>query len=125
MLSAVRWFGLVMVLVLLTSSLSFPWQLLAPVAGVVAIIVGVRAIRVARRVRWKGMLVPLLVGGIALTTLMALSAGATLTMWDLEQERAQCHQRAVTLAASERCDREFEQARDARLEQLGSNPQTD
>jgi hypothetical protein len=105
-------FGLLMMATLLAGSLPIPWQLLAPVAGLATLAYGVRTLVKVRKLRWPGMLSPMLIGGLMLTLLTTMGSTAQLTMfWDEQVAYQECRERAITIAAQERCDQEWDEAR--------------
>jgi hypothetical protein len=110
--SAVLVFGLLMLCSLLASDLPVPWQVVAPFVGIAALVYGTRLLIRVRTLRWPGLLTPMLVGGLVLTGLTTMTTTTQLTMfWDEQVAYQQCRERAITIAAQERCDREWEQAR--------------
>jgi hypothetical protein len=110
--SAVMLFGLLMLLTLLAGGLPVPWQVLAPVVGVGTLWYGFRTLMRVRKLRWPGMLSPMLVGGLLLTAMTTLGTTTQLTMfWDEQVAYQECREQAITIAAQERCEREWEAAR--------------
>ena len=105
-------FGLMMMGTLLAGNLPVPWQLIAPVAGIGTLIYGVRALIKVRKLRWPGLLSPMLIGGLMLTSLTTMGTTAQLTMyWDEQVAYQECRERAVTIVAQERCRQEWDEAR--------------
>ena len=105
-------FGLLMMLTLLAGALPVPWQVVAPFVGLGALIHGVRTLIRVRTLRWPGMLSPMLIGGLMLTLLTTMGTTTTLTMfWDEQVAYQECRAGAVTIAAQERCQREWDEAR--------------
>lgn len=105
-------FGLLMMTTLLAGGLPVPWQLLAPVAGVGTLVYGVRTLIRVRKLRWPGMLSPMLIGGLMLTMLTTLGTTTQLTMfWDEQVAYQECRENAVTIAAKDRCDQAWDEAR--------------
>lgn len=111
--SAVLVFGVLMLGALLAGDLPVPWQVVAPFVGLGALVYGTRLLIRVRSLRWPGMLTPMLIGGLVLTGLTTMATTTRLTMyWDEQVAYQECRERAITIAAQDRCDREWEQARD-------------
>ncbi len=107
------WFGLLMLAALLAYSLPWPIQVIAPVVGAVAFWQGVRTIMRARTLKWRGMLVPMLVAGLVLTGFMASGATADLALnWRAKAAYEECRSEAITIGAQDRCLRTYEDAVD-------------
>ncbi|WP_156252280.1 hypothetical protein [Pseudactinotalea terrae] len=105
-------FGLMMMATLLAGNLPVPWQLLAPLVGVGTLVFGVRTLGRVRKLRWPGMLSPMLIGGLMLTCLTTVGTTTQLTIyWDEQVAYQECRERAVTITAQERCDQEWDEAR--------------
>ncbi|WP_420112597.1 hypothetical protein [Pseudactinotalea sp.] len=109
-------FGLMMMGALLAGNLPIPWTLLAPLVGVGALVHGVRTLIRVRKLRWPGLLAPMLIGGLMLTMLTTMGTTTQLTMfWDEQVAYQECREQAVTIAAQERCQREWDEARSVSL----------
>lgn len=109
-------FGLLMMGALLAGSLPIPWQILGPLVGVAALVHGVRTLVRVRKLRWPGLLSPMLIGGLMLTMVTTMGTTTELTMfWDEQVAYQDCRAEAVTIAAQERCQREWDEARSASL----------
>lgn len=116
--SAVMLFGLLMLLTLLAGDLPVPWQLVAPLVGVGTLWYGFRILGRVRKLRWPGLLAPMLVGGLLLTGLSTMGTTTQLALfWDDQVAYQQCSDRAITITAQERCDRAWEEARTSRSTQ--------
>lgn len=104
-------YGLLMVLALMGGMLPIPWQLIGPIAGFAALIFGGRLLARVLQLRWRGMLAPLLVGGLALTALTTLASTAQLTLfWEEQSTFQDCREQAITIAAQDRCLAEYQEA---------------
>ncbi|WP_139315939.1 cytochrome d ubiquinol oxidase subunit II [Cellulosimicrobium sp. CUA-896] len=99
-------FGLLMLLVVVISAFRFPWRTAALAFAVWAIVVGVRALVVARRARVRGALVPVLAVGVGLAALISVQSLGTLATWQVEAEYQRCLDGAITVSAEERCETE-------------------
>ena len=117
--SAVMFFGLLMLLTLLAGDLPVPWQLVAPLVGVATLSYGFRILMRVRKLRWPGLLAPMLVGGLLLTGLTTMGTTTQLALfWDDQVTYQECQDHAITITAQERCERAWEDARSARTGQL-------
>ncbi len=105
-------FGLLMLAMLLVSAMPFPWQAASLVFGVVAIVVGVRALVAVWKARVRGVLVPALALGIGLAAMLTLQMAATLVLWDVAAAHQECLDGAITVSAERRCDVERQDALD-------------
>lgn len=104
-------FGLLMLITLLAGSLPIPWQVLAPLAGTATLIYGVLVLVQLLRLRWRGILAPLLVGGLALAGLTTMATTTQVAFfWDEQVTYQECREGAITIAAQERCLAEYEEA---------------
>lgn len=117
--SAVMLFGLLMLLTLLAGDLPVPWQLAAPLVGLATLAYGFRIFLRVRKMRWPGLLAPMLIGGLLLTGLTTMGTTTQLALfWDDQVAYQECRAEAITITAQERCDRAWDEARDARTGQL-------
>lgn len=114
---AVLLFGLLMLGAVLTAQIDLPWQVISPLLTIGAMVIGVRTLITVFRQRLGGVVVGLLIGGLALTGLLLLSSLGNLAMWDAQMERQQCLRSALTLSAQDRCERAYS---DAVTERLGT-----
>lgn len=103
---------------LVTAALPLPWQVAGLGFAVAAIAVGVRGLRLARRVPGREYLIPTLALGITFATLMSLSVAASLLLWSPQLARQECLEQARTITAREACEAEFQDAVGRRLGQL-------
>lgn len=104
-------FGALMLLTLLAGGLPLPWRVAGPLLGAASIVYGVRVIARVRRLQWRGLLTPMLVFGLVLTGVTTFASTVHLAgNWDVEVARQQCLERSVTIAAKERCEREYLEA---------------
>ncbi|HLV55942.1 MAG TPA: hypothetical protein VKY71_10270 [Actinotalea caeni] len=109
--TSVMLFGALMMGTLLAGSLPIPWQVAAPFVGLLSLWYGFRALLRVRRLQWRGMLTPMLVAGLLLTMMTTMSATTRVTLfWDEQTAYQRCSERAITIAAQERCDREYREA---------------
>lgn len=111
-------FSLLMLAALLTSTLPLPARLLSVVVAVAALVVGVRAMRRARRARVRGMLVVALAAGMGMTAVVGLSTLVVVTVWDVEMERQTCEARAITNSARLDCRDTYEKGLQERQDEL-------
>lgn len=109
-------FGLLILATLLTASLALPWQAAALAFAIAAVVVGIRALRAVWRAGLRGTLVPVLAVGLALAALMSLSLLTMLALWPIQVERQDCLRDALTIAARETCETQFQEALAERLE---------
>ncbi len=103
-------FGLLVLATLLLATMPFPWQIVALVAAMVTIAVGVRTLVRMWRSRSRGAVVPSIVVGLALTSLMAMQSVLALVTWDIEARYRTCIDGAITVSAKDRCDVERQTA---------------
>lgn len=101
-------FGLVMLASLLLSSVDLPWRILSVVVGVAALVVGVRALRTVWRAGIRGTLVAVLAAGMTMTVVLALSTLAVIPVWQVEMDRQQCLEQAITVTAESSCQTAYE-----------------
>jgi len=118
----VRFFLLLVLAALLTTSLPLPWQVGSLVFALVAVGVGLRALRVAWQPGLREQLAPLLLFGLVFAVLMTISTSARLALWPVEMQHQECLSRALTIGAHAQCEVQYQDALTARLEDL-RNPQ--
>lgn len=111
-------FLLLVLATLLTSSLPLPWQAGSLAFAIVTIVDGIRTARTVWRPGLRERLAPLLVFGLALTVLTALSIGATFAVWSIQMAHQECTSRALTITSQEQCDADYQDALNARLTEL-------
>lgn len=104
-------FGMLMLVSLLAGGLPLPWQLIAPIAGAATMAYGVAVLIRVVKLRWRGLLTPLLIGGLALTGMTTMTTTFQLTLfWDEQVAYQECREQAITIAAKERCLNDYRDA---------------
>lgn len=104
-------YGLLMVLALMGGLLPIPWQAIGPIAGLVALVSGGKLLVRVLQLRWRGMLAPLLVGGLLLTALTTMASMTQLALfWDEQSAYQDCREQAITIAAQDRCLADYQDA---------------
>ena len=104
---------------LATMSLPLPWQVGSLVFVLAAMVVGARAFALAWRGGIRGGLLLALGTGVAMAGVLALLMTTLLAVWPEQMARQQCLARAVTIAATQDCENEFQRALDERLGRPG------
>lgn len=102
-------FGLLTLAAMFVSTLALPWQAASLLFAVAAIGVGLRALRTVWKVGLRGAVVPMLVVGLAFTSLLAVTMAATLTFWPVQVERQECLSGALTISAKQACEHQYEE----------------
>jgi len=108
-------FGLLMLIAVLIMQMDLPWQLASLVFAGAALVVGVRALIRVIKDKLRGGIVVLLVFGLGLCGMLAVTALSSLAVWDEQMQRQDCLRSALTVSAQDRCEREFQQALEERL----------
>lgn len=103
-------FGLAMLACLVTSTLPLPWQAGGLAFALLALVMGVRALRSVRASGVRGVLVPALSIGLAFAAVLALSMVTSLAMWPLQMDRQDCLRDALTISAQQTCEEQFREA---------------
>lgn len=112
-----RWTALLVLVAVIGDLFVFPWFLAAGVVGVVALVVGTRAMTLAARTRQRAPRTVLAL--LVVVALLGLTRPATaLLTWDAESSYARCQASAITVQAQNACLTEYRQALDARLTTL-------
>lgn len=101
-------FASLMLLGLLSSNLPLPWQIIATVSFLAAIIAGVRALIALWKAHVRGAVLPMLVMGLSMSGILLASSVTLLALWPVQMERQDCLHRAITVAAQEQCETAFE-----------------
>lgn len=114
----VRHFVLLALAAMVTVPLPVPWQIASLGFAVTAVVVGVRALRVAWRPGLRAQLAPLLIIGLSFTVLLAVLMSATVALWPVQLERQACLNRALTVGARTACERAYEEAVVERVDEL-------
>jgi len=109
-------FALLLLAALATSSLLLPWQVIALVLTLAALVVGVRAMVTVIRLRVRGTLAPALGVGLGLAALLALSLTTALALWPLQMQLQECQRDALTISATQACQTQFDDALRDRLD---------
>jgi len=112
-------FGAALLVAMLAMRWPVPWQLLAPVAGAVAVYLGIRALITYRKVGMTTFSSVFLMFGVAIAAVLSLSSLTLLTLWDEQVAHQQCMDRALTVQAEQVCTDAYEQAMQERLNPSG------
>lgn len=115
-------FGLLLLLVIVLSTLPFPWQLASLAAAVAAVVVGVRALVASWRARVRGALVPALAIGVGLAVMLSFQMVAMLVTWDVAMAHQECLDGAITVSAQDRCESARLQSIEDRLGGIAPRP---
>lgn len=112
-------FGAALLVAMLAMRWPIPWQLLAPVAGAVAVYLGIRALITYRKVGMTTFSSVFLMFGVAIAAVLSLSSLTLLTLWDEQVAHQECMDRALTVQAEQVCTDAYEQAMQERLNPSG------
>lgn len=115
-------FVLLILASLATAALPLPWRLGSLTFTLAGLVVGVLALRRARRSGVRDQLSLVVVFGIAFSVLTGLSMAGTLILWPVEMARQECLDRAVTIGARAACETAYEDAVQSRLDDLMHRP---
>ena len=115
-------FALLLLAGVITSALPLPWQAASLGFVVAALVAGVRALSSVWRAGLRGVLVPMLAIGLAFTALMSIALASLLALWPVQLERQQCLAGALTIAATEKCQVDFQTTLEDRLRELSRSP---
>ena len=107
---SVMHFGLLMLGSLLTSSLALPWRLVSVAIALLALVVGIRALRRIWRAGLRGFLVVAMSAGVVMTFALALTTLAVIPVWQIEMDRQQCLDEALTISATSTCETTYRTA---------------
>ena len=103
-------FGLLMLASLLTSSLALPWRFVSVAIALVALVVGILALRRIWRAGLRGFLVVALSAGVVMTFALALTTLAVIPVWQIEMDRQSCLNEAITVSARTTCEADYQTA---------------
>lgn len=103
-------FGLLMLASLLTSSLALPWRFVSVAIALVALVVGILALRRIWRAGLRGFLVVALSAGVVMTFALALTTLAVIPVWQIEMDRQACLNEAITVSARTTCEADYQTA---------------
>lgn len=112
-------FAVAMLVVLLTTGLPLPWNLLGLIVAVVAIVLGIRALVSNWRAGSRGLLFFILLVSVGLTGMMAIGAGGRLAFWDAMTAHQNCVGQALTVEAQDQCVADYKSDVEKRLQELG------
>lgn len=107
---SVMHFGLLMLACLLTSSLALPWRFVSVAIALVALVVGLRALRRIWRAGLRGFLVVAMSAGVLMTFALALTTLAVIPVWQIEMDRQACLGEAITISATSTCESDYKTA---------------
>lgn len=96
-------------------STQLPWRMLAAATGIATIVSGLVTLRACRRARVRGLTVVAIVVGIGLTALTVVATVAVAFIWDIETDRQECYDRAITSTARAECRQAYERSLQERL----------
>jgi hypothetical protein len=108
-------FFLLLLASVVTSSLPLPLQVGSLAFVIAAIVVGVRTFMLAWRGGVRGGLLVGLGTGVGMAGMVGLLMLTVLAVWPEQMERQRCLADAVTIAATQECEAQFERAVDDRL----------
>lgn len=111
-------FSALVIASMLAAALPLPWLVLAPIVCVATLVMGVRTALAARRARARGSLYALLAAGGAITGFYLVGTASLLMFWPVTLERQQCLDRALTNAAQERCEAQYQDSLEGYLERV-------
>ena len=115
---SLAWFAGAMLLTFLTSQLPLPGGAIAPVFGILTIVLGVRAIVRSRRVSTRNLLTPMAVVGIVLALLLTIGGISRVALWPIEVDKQECLRLAITNSARSECLQQYNDALQERLDSL-------
>ncbi len=121
---AMRWLGRFALLVfasLVAAGLPLPWQAGALAFSLPALVVGTLALRAVVRAGMRRLPVVMLGVGLTMTAFMVLGQIGLLVLWPVQSDLQDCRDRALTLAAAEVCQAEFDE-RVAELTRFPTQP---
>ena len=107
-----RWLGRFALLVLaslIANGLPLPWQAGALAFSLPALVVGVLALRAVVRAGLRRLPTVMLGVGLTMTVFMVIGQIGLLALWPVQQDLQECRSRALTLSATEQCQRDFEE----------------
>lgn len=103
------WFGVALLLLMLTTTLRFPWNLSGVVIAIAAVVIGIGTLSGLARARAGGLIVPALVIGLGLTGVYLLQLVSSAVLWDISLDYQQCRDGAITQTAEEGCKSRYEE----------------
>jgi len=106
-------FGVLMLATLLVSSLPLPWQAAALLFAIAALVEGIRGLRSAWTAGVRGALVPMLVMGIAASSLLTVGTAGMIALWPIQMERQTCLRDALTISSQEQCENAYQASLDS------------
>lgn len=101
-------FASLLLLGLLSSNLPLPWQIIATIAFLAALVTGIRALITLWKAHVRGAALPMIVMGLVISGILLASSATLLALWPLQMERQDCLHRAITVSAQEQCETHFE-----------------
>lgn len=90
--------------------LPLPWQLAGLVIAVVAMVLGVRALRIVWSTGLRRALAAPLVIAMAFSGLVLVSSSSVLATWPIQMRHQECLERAITVSARDACEAEYREA---------------
>lgn len=93
---------------LLSSNLPLPWQILATLAYVAALVTGIRALISLWKAQVRGVALPMAIVGLIISGVLLATSLSLLALWPLQMDRQDCLRRAVTISSEEKCEQDFE-----------------
>ena len=103
-------FGLLMLATLVTTTIALPWRLVSIAIALLALVVGIRALRRIWRAGLRGFLVVAMSAGLVMTFALALTNLAVIPVWQIEMDHQSCLDQAITLSATSTCESDYRTA---------------
>src|SRR5699024_11839916 len=94
-------FAFLMLLGLLSSNLPLPWQILASLAYIAALVTGIRALISLWKAQVRGIALPMAIVGLIISGVLLATSLSLLALWPIQMERQDCLRRAVTISSEE------------------------
>lgn len=101
-------FAFLMLVGLLSSNLPLPWQILASLAYIAALVTGIRALISLWKAQVRGIALPMAIVGLIISGVLLATSLSLLALWPIQMERQDCLRRAVTISSEEQCEQDFE-----------------
>lgn len=109
------WFGVALLLLMLTTTLRFPWNLSGVVIAIGAVVIGIATLSGLARARVGGLIVPALVIGLGLTGVYLLQLVSSAVLWDISLDYQQCRDGAITNTAKEGCLSHYQETLESKM----------
>lgn len=111
-------FAMLMLATIVTGMFALPFQLVTIGFATWAVVVGIQALRASWAAKVRGATIVFNIIAVGLTAVLGLSSASVLGRWDIEMDRQECRNQAITHTAQQECAAIYDAAMSEYLKNL-------